>query len=513
MGKRLLVVNSKDKILRTETAENCHKGKGILHRAFSTLVFNRKNQILLSQRSKFKLLWPLFWDASCNSHPQKGESYETTGKRRLKEEFGFTCPLKLIDKFQYSGPYKNIGSENEICGLLIGEYNQKKIKPDPKEIANWKWIDIKKFQKDIEKNPQRYTPWLKIGLDKYLELKMNREMENLNSVLIKYTKIVGPVIKKILITNVDKKFQKLINYQISTGGKRLRPTLAIFCSQLWGGEIKNVLLPAAGLEILHNYTLIVDDIIDNSNLRRGKPTTWAKFGKSMAECIGVDYSAAIFQAANLSKNPRAVSELFAKTIKTITDGQFLDILFEQRGREKESYVVKNRYQNITEKDFFKMVSKKTAALFRTCCEVGGIIAGAKEKELLALRNYGFNLGIAFQIQDDILDIFGEEKKFGKKIGKDIIERKGGNIVIILALKELNLAGKKKLLAILRKKKITQRDIRIAVNLIKKTNSCQKARFLGQKFVEKAGKSLQQLPQNKWSDILVSFADFVIEREK
>jgi len=510
---KLLLVNKEDKIIGTESKEECHKGNGILHRAFSVLIFNKTNEILLTQRSKFKKLWPFFWDNTCSSHPLKGQSYIQAGQKRLKEELGFSCSLKLIDKFQYQASYKNIGSENEICALLIGEYNQGKIKPDSKEIADWKWLDLKKLQEDFEKNPQRYTPWLKIGLEKYLKFKKKQEKEKLNSVLDKFAKISAPVVKKILISNVDRKFQKLVSYQISTGGKRLRPALAAISCLMLGGKLKDILYPAAGLEIFHNYTLIVDDIIDNSPLRRERKTTWAKFGRSIAQCIGIDYGAAIFQASSLAKNPVLVSELFAKTLKNVMEGELLDILFEQAGRNDEAYVLKNRYRKITEKDYFKMVSKKTAALFQVCCELGGICAGAKEKELQALRNYGFNLGIAFQIQDDILDIFGEEKKFGKKIGKDIEERKLGNIVISLALKEFNLVDKRKFLRILKKKKINQKDIKEAINLIKKTNSYQKALELGQKFSKKAKKNLEILPKNKWSDLLMSLADFAIVREK
>jgi len=283
--------------------------------------------------------------------------------------------------------------------------------------------------------------------------------------------------------------------------------------QLLGGKIKDVLYPAAGLEILHNYSLIVDDIIDNSILRRGKPTAWAKFGKSIAQCIGIDYPAAAFQAANRSKEPIKISELFARTMKTIVDGEILDILFEQQGREDESYVVKNRYQNITEKDYFEMVNKKTAALFQTCCEAGGICAGAKEKELKVLRNYGFNLGIAFQITDDILDIFGEKGSTTKKIGRDIRERKEGNIIIHFALKKLSKRKKQRILRIMRKKEIKNKDIKEAVKLINQTRSRQKAYQFGQKFVEKAKKNLNSLSKNKWNDILREIAGFAIEREK
>ncbi len=337
-------------------------------------------------------------------------------------------------------------------------------------------------------------------------------MAKLELILNQYSKTVEPAIKQLLVSFVDKKHQELVKYQILTGGKRLRPALAIISCQMLGGEIKDVLWSAAGLEILHNYTLIVDDIIDQSSLRRGKPTTWFKFGKSIAECTGVDYAAGVFQAANKSNSPVKTSELFAKTLKTIIDGEILDILFEQSGRE-EPYVAKNRYRNITENNYFKMAGKKTAFLFQTSCEVGGIEARAKEKELFALKNYGFNLGIAFQITDDILDIFGKEKNFGKIIGGDITERKLGNIVMLLALKELNLSGRKKFLGILRKKKINKKDVKEGIKAIEKTNSRQKAELLAKRFVERAKNNLNHLPQNKWNKLLREAADFTIARSK
>lgn len=335
----------------------------------------------------------------------------------------------------------------------------------------------------------------------------------LSSILNKYSKLLEPAIKKLLNSYVDKKHRKIVEYQIFTGGKRLRPTLAIICCQLMGGKIKDVLYPAAGLEILHNYSLIIDDIIDNSELRRGKPTTWLKFGKSIAQCLGVDYSAAAFQGANRSKNPVLISELFAKTIKNVVDGEILDILFGQKGREDEPYVVKNRYLEITTRDYFKMIGKKTASLFQVCCQIGGICAGTKEKQLDVLKNYGFNLGIAFQIRDDILDIFGKYRAFGKKIGKDIIEGKLGNIIILYTFKEFSQSQKEKFLKIMKKREITGDEVKKILRLIKKTKSYYRALRIEKKYILKAKENLKALPQNKWNNILSDIADFVMERER
>jgi geranylgeranyl diphosphate synthase type I len=330
------------------------------------------------------------------------------------------------------------------------------------------------------------------------------------------SKPVESVIKNILSTYLNKKSQKIIKYQISTGGKRMRPSLAMISCWLLGGKTSDVIFSAAGLEILHNYSLIVDDIIDKSLHRRGKKTFWFEYGNSIAECVGVEYAAAIFQAAIRSKKPVETSELFAKTMKVIAEGNILDVLFEQAGREDEQFVTDNRYLKISDKDYFEMAKKKTAFLFQTCCEIGGISSGTKnKKEIEAIKDYGFNLGVAFQIQDDILDIFGEKKSHTdslEEVGKDIKERKGGNIVICFALKELSEDEGKRFMEIIRKDKIEEADVEEAMALIRKTNSFEKAYQAGKKFVDRARKSLSLLPKNKWNDLLMDIADFAIERE-
>ena len=342
---------------------------------------------------------------------------------------------------------------------------------------------------------------------------MDEGKKELGLILERFAKAVDPVIEKFLISFVDKKFQELIKYPVSTGGKRLRPALAAISCQLLGGKLKDAIKPAAGLEVLHNYTLIVDDIIDNSSLRRGKPTSWARFGNSIAQCIGIDYAATIFQAAGNSKKAALLSEIFSKAIKTLVEGEILDILFEKSGREEESYVVKNRYRRITERDYFQMVRKKTAALFEASCQVGGVCAAAKERDIKALRKYGLNLGIAFQITDDILDIFGKEKKFNKEIGRDIKGKKEGNIVILLALKKLKNPGKDRFLKIIRRKNISEKGVKEAIKIIEIAKSREKAYQLGASYIRKAKNALKDLPQNKWSAILSKIADFTLTREK
>ncbi|TSC75844.1 MAG: hypothetical protein G01um101430_14 [Parcubacteria group bacterium Gr01-1014_30] len=342
---------------------------------------------------------------------------------------------------------------------------------------------------------------------------MRRGFKKLDFALRKFSKVIDSYIKEVLASFVDKKHQGLVKYHFLTGGKRLRPVLAIVSCRMLGGKTKDVLRQAAGLEILHNYTLIIDDIIDNSTLRRGSPTVWSKFGRSIAECVSWAFAASAFQAAAKVKRPAEVAELFAESLKAVMDGEIMDILFEQSGREDEPYVVENRYYKVTEKDYFMMVGGKTAHLFGTCCALGAMAAGASKKDLASLRKYGFNLGLVFQIKDDILDIFGKQETFGKVIGGDIVERKLGNIVILKSFREFSSADKKNFLAILRKGKVTAKDVKKGIAMIAKTNSRKESDFLARGFLEKAKKELRGLPDNVWRGLLFKLADFVMDREK
>ncbi len=163
--EKLVLVDKKDRVIGFEDKLKCHLGKGALHRAFSIYIFNKKNQLLIQRRSKLKLLWPFYWSNTCCGHPRKNEDFGTAGKRRLREEMGFFCPLKIVGKFQYRAVFEKVGSENEVLTILAGEYDGQ-IKPCPKEVADWRWIEMEDLKKEISQNPSNFTPWFKIALKK-----------------------------------------------------------------------------------------------------------------------------------------------------------------------------------------------------------------------------------------------------------------------------------------------------------------------------------------------------------
>ncbi|OYT62277.1 MAG: polyprenyl synthetase [Thermofilum sp. ex4484_15] len=321
--------------------------------------------------------------------------------------------------------------------------------------------------------------------------------------------LIEPLLEKYLCEGASEEFKEVILHQVRSGGKRLRPALTILSCEACGGKVEEALPVAAAVELIHNYSLIFDDIIDRGEIRRGLPTTYKAFGEAMAILAAVHYREAINDALSECKKPLEIQKLFSKAIKKLVEGERLDILFERAGREDE-YIVKKRYREVTLDDYFKMIEYKTATLIEVACEAGALIADAPIRWVRGLANYGKNLGIAFQIVDDILDIFGEEREFGKKVGKDIIEHKLGNIVILLGLTK-GTREKEALLSILSKEEIRDEEVRKAISMLEDLGVREEAYKYGERFVAKAKESLRTLPPSKAKEDLITLADFTLKR--
>ena len=335
--------------------------------------------------------------------------------------------------------------------------------------------------------------------------------ENILVKLAKIGSMVDPYMEKYLKSNCSEEFEEIALYQVKVGGKRIRPALVILSAQAAGGKIEDALPVAAAVELIHNYSLILDDIIDRGEVRRGAPTVWKKYGLSMAILAAVHYREAIAEAINDSKHPIKLHDLLAKTMKTLVEGERLDVLFEQTGRFDEPYVVKNRRKTVTLDEYFKMVYAKTGALIEASCRAGGIVADAAPEVIEALGVYGKNIGIAFQIADDIIDIFGKEKKTGKAQGKDIIEHKMGNIVILLSLEELKSDEKEFLSSLLRKEPISKKELTKAIELIARTSARDRAYEIGERYLNEALQMLKKLPDNGAQKDLEQLAKFILYR--
>jgi len=229
-----------------------------------------------------------------------------------------------------------------------------------------------------------------------------------------------------------KPFHEMLTYHMGwtgedTGpeatGKRIRPLLLLLCTAACGADWQAALPAAAAVELVHNFSLVHDDIQDNSDKRRGRPTTWVKWGTPMAINVGD----ALFVMSNqaiidLKENYSAetivrAAEVLHNTCLELTRGQFLDMSYEER-------------DDLGVDDYWPMVAGKTAALLSACCHIGALLGGADEAKQESYRSFGHYLGLAFQVQDDILGIWGNEAMTGKSAASDLVE--GKNSLPVLA---------------------------------------------------------------------------------
>jgi isopentenyl-diphosphate delta-isomerase len=155
----LILVDAADHRVGSLSKMRCHEGRGVLHRAFSVLIFNASGELLIQQRAPSKRLWPLYWSNSCCSHPRSGESMEAATQRRLHEELGVICPLEFLYKFQYHAQFDATGAENELCSVFIGRCAEP-IRVNAHEILAWRWISPEGLQSELAAHgAARFTPW------------------------------------------------------------------------------------------------------------------------------------------------------------------------------------------------------------------------------------------------------------------------------------------------------------------------------------------------------------------
>jgi len=160
-SESLILVDAADREIGHLSKDLCHLGRGILHRAFSLLIFNEAGELLIQQRSPRKRLWPLHWSNSCCSHPRRGEPIEAATQRRLHEELGIRCPLKFLFKFEYQAQYDRAGAEHELCSVYIGRYSGP-LRVDRNEVEGWRWIAAPALETELAERTADFTPWFRL---------------------------------------------------------------------------------------------------------------------------------------------------------------------------------------------------------------------------------------------------------------------------------------------------------------------------------------------------------------
>ncbi|MGB4775756.1 MAG: polyprenyl synthetase family protein [Daejeonella sp.] len=315
-------------------------------------------------------------------------------------------------------------------------------------------------------------------------------------------KIINQAIAEKQYTGSPKELYEPINYLMDLGGKRMRPVLLLMACNLYTNNIDGAINPALGIEVFHNFTLVHDDIMDQAPLRRGKPTVHKKWNENIAILSG-DVMLVESYKLMMQVNPEIlipVLNTFNNTAVGVCEGQQIDMNFEKRNHvEAEEYI--------------NMIRLKTAILLGCALKIGALIGGSSKTDAELLYDFGVNLGIAFQLQDDILDVYGDPEKFGKQVGGDIISNK--KTFMLIKAKELangHLADD-----LDQWLNYSADDVLDKINAVISIYNSLQVKELAQTemngFVKKALESLDKVSiDNKRKENLKTFADQLLVRE-
>ena len=274
------------------------------------------------------------------------------------------------------------------------------------------------------------------------------------------------------------------NHLVSSGGKRIRPAICILIAKAFGYEGEDLMRLASSIELLHTATLIHDDVVDQSLVRRGKESIQSKWDNAHGVLVGDFVYSKAFQLMASFDNPEIIRAL-ADSTNRISEGEVLQLSL------KDSDV-------LLEEDYFEIIDRKTAELFKVSAITAGILCSCDEDEIQSLGKFSSNLGIAFQIQDDILDYYGDENLTGKKLGKDFEEGKY-TLPVILALKNTSPENRSKLKSLFKTRKQEDfQDVLDILNLANTYEEIQKIFFFYSTICEE---ELKNVPSNEYRDSL------------
>ncbi|MDO5852070.1 MAG: short chain isoprenyl diphosphate synthase IdsA [Methanobacteriaceae archaeon] len=327
-------------------------------------------------------------------------------------------------------------------------------------------------------------------------------MIEVEEILKKYSEEVDLEIKNVLGTLEPSTLYDSSTHLIRAGGKKFRPALAVLSCQTVGGKTEKALKTAAALELVHTFSLIHDDIMDNDDTRRGMKSVHKVWGTPLAILAGDTLFAKAYESIINTADDNIAYEQVLDALKILVDscvkiceGQAVDMQFEETFE-------------VSEEQYMNMIYKKTAALIAAATTSGAIIGGATNIEIQAMEKYGKNIGLAFQIQDDYIDLTGED--IGKPVGSDLVEGKK-TIMVIHALEKANKEDHDRLIELLSVNDESIKDE--AMILLEKYGAIDYAKNIAQKHVDLAKEALETFEDSMAKDSLIAVADFVLNRNK
>lgn len=324
-------------------------------------------------------------------------------------------------------------------------------------------------------------------------------------ILKKYSTGVDGEIEKALNTIDPENLHDASKHLIKAGGKKIRPALVLLTAEAVGGNIEGAYKTAAAVELIHTFSLIHDDIMDEDEMRRGMPSVHTIWGEPMAILAGDILFSLAFELVAQTHSDDIPPNRVVQALNTVVDacikiceGQAFDMSFEGKLDVKES-------------EYLNMIYKKTAALIAAATKAGAIMGGGSEQQVLAMTEYGRLIGMVFQIQDDYLDVVSDEKQLGKPVGSDIVEGKM-TLMVVHTLSVASTEDKEELISILNNHSEDTENVKKAIDIFDKYGSIKYAHDIAQDNVKNAKKQLDAVEDSPAKEALIQMADFMLQRK-
>ncbi len=307
--------------------------------------------------------------------------------------------------------------------------------------------------------------------------------------------LVTATIEKLLPVMHPRGLYEASRHLVDSGGKRLRPSMLLLAAEAAGGEALALAPAAVSIELVHNFTLIHDDIMDNADVRRGRPAVHKIWGQSGAILAGDTLYSKAFQVLGMTAaSPERIlgaMNMLSRTCTAICEGQWLDMEFESKDR-------------VTENEYMEMIEKKTGVLYGASAGMGGLLAGAPPEVVRALDEFGRLTGMGFQLQDDVIDLLTPEEVSGKRQGGDLIEGKKTLIMIHAFANDV-------VVPVFSKKDASAEEIFRSISILEGSGSIEYARSRAEEMVVQGKRALDVLPPSPAKETLLELADYMIRR--
>jgi geranylgeranyl diphosphate synthase, type II len=330
---------------------------------------------------------------------------------------------------------------------------------------------------------------------------MNAQQKNLSYVRLydRYKRMVEKSLEGIVKARVPQSLYEPSEYVLQAGGKRIRPVLLLLACEAVGGDPKKALHAGAAIEVLHNFTLVHDDIMDHSSSRRGRKTVHTRWDTNVAILVGDELLALAYRVLlqTKSRHIQQIAKIFTEGVVEVCEGQAYDKEFETRS-------------SITVDDYLLMIEKKTAKMVAVSAEIGGLVGEGSRSSIQALRRYGEHIGRAFQIQDDLLDIIADEKELGKPVGGDLMEGKK-TFLLLEALRVARGRDKALLMELVRNKGASATLIPEYRRIYHESGAMAVARTRIDQDITRAKRELNRLPATRARFMLEWFAEMLLHR--